>query len=290
MFGYLRPYKEELRVKDIKKYSSYYCALCNEIKKDYGRFWTFFLNYESVYILLFLESYMTNEKEEQNITCHMNPFMKKKAQINHKNLEYAAFVNMFLLEMKFEDDESDEGKLLYRFLRKRLNKKNLFQEMSQKHNRLIEVLREQSTKLHELEMEKGTIDSCAGTTGVMLSAIINYWVCSNQEDFEEEENLKKLHYHIGKLIYILDAFQDFERDVKKSQFNPMIYMQGTEEELKNKVEQIIILFKFSIKREIERVPLITNVDIVTNILTFGIEHTIERIKREKKKKCIRSAH
>lgn len=290
MFGYLRPFKEELRLKDIKKYSSYYCALCNGIKRDYGRFWTFFLNYESVYILLFLESYTANEKDEQNITCHMNPFMKKKIQINHNNLEYAAFVNMLLLEMKFEDDQSDEGNVLYGILQKRLNKKIPFQAMSQKHSNLINALKEQSIKLQELEKQKGTIDSCADTTGIMLSEIITYWLCNYQDESEEKENLKKLHYYIGKLVYILDAFEDLEKDIKKSQFNPIIYMAGTEKELQERVEQIILLLKFGIKRKLDKVSLITNADIVRNILIFGIEHTIERIKKEKKKKCTQSAH
>lgn len=56
MFGYLRPYKNELKLKDIKKYSAYYCALCKQIRKDYGIMWSAFLNYESVYVMLFLET------------------------------------------------------------------------------------------------------------------------------------------------------------------------------------------------------------------------------------------
>ena len=35
MFGYLRPFKDELLGKDLKKYNSYYCGLCNEIREVY---------------------------------------------------------------------------------------------------------------------------------------------------------------------------------------------------------------------------------------------------------------
>lgn len=290
MFGYLRPFKEELRLKDIKKYSSYYCALCNEIRKDYGKFWTLFLNYESVYILLYLESYMKNEKEENNITCHINPFMKKTVQINNENLKYAAFINMLLLELKFEDDKCDEGNVLYGILQRRLSKKKIFQNLSCDHEELVEALKEQSLQLKELEEKRGTIDSCADTTGIMLSIIIDYRIQNCQSNFEERNESKKLHYYIGKLIYILDAFEDFERDIKKNQFNPMNHMSGTQEERNERIEKIIFLLQFSIRREIKKVALAMNVDIINNILIYGIGHTVERIKREKKKKCIQSVH
>ena len=34
MFGYIRPYKEELKLKDYNFYRGFYCALCTEMGKQ----------------------------------------------------------------------------------------------------------------------------------------------------------------------------------------------------------------------------------------------------------------
>lgn len=38
MFGYMKIYKEELKVKDYRKYQAYYCGLCKRLKEKYGFF------------------------------------------------------------------------------------------------------------------------------------------------------------------------------------------------------------------------------------------------------------
>lgn len=286
MFGYLRPFKEELRIKDIKKYSSYYCALCNEIRKKYGRFWTFFLNYESIYILIFLESCTTNEKVVKSLTCHINPLMKKKIYINESNLAYAAFINMFLLELKFEDNIYDEKQILYKILRKILSNKKTFKDMHNEYSSLIKLINEQFKKLQVLEAEKGTLDSCADTTAIMLSEIIDYKIQIDQKD--KEKDFKKINYYIGKLVYILDAYEDYEKDIKKNQFNPIIYMEGEKGESEDKVIKIILLLKFCICQEINKIEWIINADIIENVLTFGIDHTVRRIDEAKKKNVYRT--
>ena len=37
MFGYVRPYKPELRFKEFDAYKAVYCSLCKEIGRRYGR-------------------------------------------------------------------------------------------------------------------------------------------------------------------------------------------------------------------------------------------------------------
>ena len=36
MFGYVTPLKSELKFKEFEYFRSYYCGLCNEIKREYG--------------------------------------------------------------------------------------------------------------------------------------------------------------------------------------------------------------------------------------------------------------
>ena len=41
MFGFIRPVKPELRVKEADRFQQVYCGLCHAIRARYGRFYTF---------------------------------------------------------------------------------------------------------------------------------------------------------------------------------------------------------------------------------------------------------
>ena len=280
MFGDLRPYREELKLKHIRLYSSYYCALCNQIRKDYGKVWTIFLNYESVYILLLLNSCHPHDLEQQKIRCHINPLMKKKIDINSKLLEYVAFVNMALLELKLEDDEADEKKILARAIRCAINNKVKYKCMHIQYYDLIERLNEETIRLHKLENCNGRIDQCADTTANMLNGIIENW---GDCRITENNMQTKLHYYLGKLIYILDAYEDLEMDSQNNNFNPIITMveeDGIERAIK-KVDSIIDLLLFLIRRQAKLFEIDSNKELIDNILTYGIDKRIRDLKGKK---------
>ena len=282
MFGYLQPYKEELLVKETRIYTGYYCALCNEIKKSYGRLLTVFLNYESVYIFIFLESLLVNKvKEKKVICCQINPLKTKNVVLNNDIVEYVAFINMLLLDLKLEDDEYDEPRLYKKILHKILCSRKKYKELCKKHEVLLKKLRGQSCILRELENKSGSIDECANTTGVMLEEIISY-SCNIDENFECNDEIKKLHFYLGKFIYILDAYEDYEKDVKKQHFNPIVGM-GEKEDALEKTKDIILLLMFLIKKNLANIACGINKEIIENITTSGVENAVRRITKEKRK-------
>ena len=52
MFGYIRPVKPELRVKEADRFQQVYCGLCHAIRARYGRFYTYFLSYDMTFFAL----------------------------------------------------------------------------------------------------------------------------------------------------------------------------------------------------------------------------------------------
>lgn len=42
MFGFIRPVKSELKVREVERFQIVYCGLCHEIRRRYGRLQTFF--------------------------------------------------------------------------------------------------------------------------------------------------------------------------------------------------------------------------------------------------------
>lgn len=287
MFGYLRPYKEELKLKDIKLYSAYYCALCNQIRKSYGILWTFFLTYESVYILIFLESIINLPVETVALKCHLNPLKKGKILINQNLLEYAAFINMILIDLKFRDDEYDEKKVLKKLLKFLLEINKKYKVAETYYCNLSNEMISESELLKELESKSASLDVCADTTANMLKSIIDNFFQINTIDNNISKISILLNGYVGKLIYILDAYEDFECDRKKGQFNPIIFMHtpnSNEKEALVKTEKILRLLKLCIAKEIEDIKFVKNEEIVENILTYGIEYSIDKIGKERKKR------
>ena len=52
MFGYVRPLKGELKVKEHEQFKAAYCGLCNTLKKRYGFFSRFLLNYDFTFLAM----------------------------------------------------------------------------------------------------------------------------------------------------------------------------------------------------------------------------------------------
>ena len=49
MFGYIKPLKAELKVKEWEVYQGIYCGLCKQLASRYGLFARMTLNYEFVW-------------------------------------------------------------------------------------------------------------------------------------------------------------------------------------------------------------------------------------------------
>ena len=72
MFGYIKPYNQELKLKEIQRYSGCYCALCDQLKRDYGFLSRFILNYDVTFLLICLDYFAAEEKDARKIRC---PYM-----------------------------------------------------------------------------------------------------------------------------------------------------------------------------------------------------------------------
>ena len=56
-------------------------------------------------------------------------------------------------------------------------------------------------------------------SGKMLAELFVY-----QEDFWSNA-LRRMGYHLGQFVYLMDAVLDYEADWKKKQFNPLFLLQ-----------------------------------------------------------------
>lgn len=109
MFGYVTVCEPELKMKDFRKYRSYYCGLCQELKEKYGFSGQMTLTYDMTFAIILLTSLYETETKTEQRRCKVHP-VKKQTMRRNEITDYAADMNLLLAYYHLEDDWADEKK------------------------------------------------------------------------------------------------------------------------------------------------------------------------------------
>ena len=83
MFGYIYVNRKELSEEDRKDYQSYYCGLCQVLKKSSGVKAQMLLNYDMTFLILLLSGLYELENKEEEFFVRFTP-VKRKLHISTK--------------------------------------------------------------------------------------------------------------------------------------------------------------------------------------------------------------
>ena len=96
--------------------------------------------------------------------------------------------------------------------------------------------------------------------------------------------IRETGFYLGKFIYLMDAYEDIEDDLKNHNYNPLknIY---TKPEFEDMIHQILTMMMAECSKAFEQLPLIDDIDILRNVLYSGVWYRYEQVreKREKEK-------
>lgn len=261
MFGYITIDKLELKVKDYYKYRAYYCGLCKTLKERYGRFGQMTLTYDMTFLILLLTSLYEQEPESGQHRCFAHP-TKKHWMLWNTFSEYAADLNIALAYYNFVDDWKDEKRLTgyagAAYLKKSCKK------IAGKYPRQCKAIEAGLKKLSACEeRNEENLDVVSDCFGEIMAELFVY-----QEDMWAE-NLKQIGYYLGKFIYLLDAYDDVEEDKKKESYNPLKVM-SEQENFEQDCDDMLQMVMAECAREIEKLPLLHEVEILRNIIYTGV--------------------
>ena len=82
MFGYVIVNKPELKIKDFDVYRSFYCGLCQCLKKEFGQLSRFSLNYDMTFLAILLTALYEPPTEEKMKRCMIHPMQKHRMYDN----------------------------------------------------------------------------------------------------------------------------------------------------------------------------------------------------------------
>ncbi len=271
MFGYITTNQPEMKVKDLELYRSYYCGLCDELFRRYGRHGQILLSYDCTFLLVLLTGMYEPEESTRLKRCLLHPAVKHR-ETKNRFCSYAADMNVLLSYCKAVDDWQDERSEKARLLALLLHNDYLkirerFPRQEEAVSRNIKALRreERSSSAKTAGDDLLMIDRVSAYTGRFLGEL-----CAPYEDIWTRD-LKAVGFYLGKFLYLMDAYDDLEKDREKGNYN--VLLQLYEEDPENfaaKVKELLLDMAACCCKAFERLPIVKNVDILRNVLYSGI--------------------
>lgn len=291
MFGYIFPDKPELKVKEYELFKAYYCGLCKAIGGNCGQVARFALNYDSSFLGMLLSSFKSSGETIRFEKCPASPFVKKPVVKQSEVLKYAADMNVLLAYHKLQDDFKDEKSVKSLMLMGIFN--SAFRRSSKRNIEKEKKIRQRLDELAEIEKSGcRSVDEAAEPFARLTEELFLYEPLCDLE--KNKRLLKWFGYNIGKWIYIIDAYDDVEKDIKNKNYNPILnqfcYNNEKVPEFRDRIrENIGFTLTYSLSevgKAFELLDIKKNKDILENIIYGGMHNKTLQILN--KRSCERN--
>ena len=274
MFGYVLVNKPELKIKEFDRYKSYYCGLCHKLKERHGNLGRMTLNFDMTFLVMLLADLYDAKDVETCSRCIVHPVNKHCSRVNEVT-EYCADMCVLLTYFKCLDDWNDERKLGKAALAKLLKRKcKKVEERFPDKVKFVESKLDELARIENMTLGKEdsegiqnrhiqSIDDAARTFGELMAEIFVY------KDDIWKQDLYKVGFYLGKYIYLLDAYEDLEKDLKEGRYNPLKEICHSDD-YEEQVLDLLMLMIGECTDAFERLPLVENIEILRNILYSGV--------------------
>lgn len=273
MFGYVKPDVPYLYVKDETLYNALYCQLCKSIGSECGQCARFSLTYDLAFLSAVIHNLTKTDVVIKRSHCVVHPVRKKPMAKPDEVSSVLAVLNVVLAYYKLTDDVEDGGK--GRFARIFLS--SGFKRAAKKHPELVEIVRRNYEALRTLEKNgEKSIDKTADPFALMVAELGDTLLGE-----KASESSYLFFYSLGKWIYLIDALDDYDKDLKKKNYNPFYcaYEKSDYETLRRECGEEIAFIMSSalngISQGLSGLKFGFNADLIRNVALRG---TTERTK------------
>lgn len=288
MFGYVRPYKPDMRVCEFDAYKAVYCGLCHQLGKTFGHFARFTLNYDFTFLAVLASAVNPDFAGFTKKICPANPLKKKQALNLCKELKLSAAAAMIIFYYKICDNISDSG-FLKKFGYLLLKPAAAFYKRRAKkqYPAVYDCISRELMRQKKIERSAAGVDLAADPTAAALGGVFE----SLSENAAQKRVLYRFGYLLGRWIYLIDAADDFEDDIKSKNFNPFVNKLKTESADKESIfamisesEKILNFTVTELAKAYELVEIHRFKPIIDNIIYLGLKNTQDALFEKKKEK------
>ena len=204
----------------------HYCGTCKVIGREYGQASRLFLNHDTVLVAEIITALSGAPEWGAAIESRNCFHLPKRSDAAPSVLRYTAAATVLLASAKIQDHASDSGKLRWRVLANWLNPR---------YRRAAAELRKCGVRVGEIERQLATqqrrealhesLESLAEPTCFATAEICRH-AAGPAGDPEFAPALEKFGRRFGYLVYLLDAWEDYEQDVARGDFNAFRALYG----------------------------------------------------------------
>lgn len=280
MFGYVKTDYPNMYVKDTVLYKAAYCGLCKSIGKTCGIKGRFLLNYDLTFFSVLLHNLCDLDMKIEKKHCIIHPISKRPIAATDSLTDRIAALNVILARYKLNDDviDSGKGRLARAFFGK------AYKRAKKAEPQLDLIVSQRYGELLALERAGcDSIDRSADPFGCMMADIASLFLGELSDEATAD-----LFYALGKWIYLIDALDDFDKDLKKNSFNVFVNAfpeADCKEELLKKFGQDVFITFGGVLTQIaeatKRLKYKFNHDLTDNVLINGLREQTKKIMENK---------
>ncbi len=275
MFGYVKPDLPYLYMKDDTLYKALYCGICKSIGKCSGTCARFTLTYDCAFLSAVIHNILGKDVVIKREHCIIHPITKRPiAKPDDISISIGA-LNVILAYFKIVDDINDNGR--GRFAKLFLNK--AFKKAKKHEPELERIVRENYAELSQLEKEgESSIDKIADPFANLLAQLSDELLGD-----KKTQDSYQFFYNFGKWIYLIDALDDYDKDVKKGNYNPfyVAYKAQSFNDLKKENgEEISFIMSATlagIEQSFNGLKFAFNADLIRNVSLRGTVETTKKV-------------
>lgn len=319
MYGFVRPAKSDLKIKEFVRYRGVYCCLCHSLAEYYGFLPRFTVNYDLTFLLLLLRSFDKDEKNLEARRCSKYLGKNKLTAAVDEDSKFCAALSIFLANSKFEDNLLDKEKVFLSktargaFFYSYQKAKNDYPEIEKKIKKYLPatLLAEQNDEKRCLELWQNEwrkvqsffLDETVSCDNLLMkiaeqdlnrtlfpeAAVVfsdlmeDLFVYAAEIKSLDEATKRAMFFvarYLARWIYLIDALADFDDDKEQGKHNPFKGFANFTE-AKSFVNDILLFAEAEIDFYLSRMNFCQDAEIFQNIAQLGLPETRSCILQKK---------
>jgi hypothetical protein len=242
------------------------------------------LSYDAVFLAM-LHAATTDRPETIRVfRCGTHPWRKRNLAMSAEEIDYAADIMLLLGYHKLRDDRMDEKRL--RGFAGETLLRSAYRKIKSAWPEKTLAMEKQLDALSALELaHEPRADAAAEPFALLMAEALDYPGIENVPMRKRSpvtpstyidglrQAYRKIGYHLGKWIYLIDAADDLETDIRHDNYNPFRYGERD-------VEQLQLSLKLSLSEIADTMallPIRKNRAIIENIVYVGLNIKTEEI-------------
>ncbi|MDR2087900.1 MAG: DUF5685 family protein [Clostridiales Family XIII bacterium] len=297
MLGYITPEKGELKLREFEVYGAYYCGICRAVGARRGPLPRLLLSYDFAFLALLLSAVFDAPDALTPFRCPVHPMRKRAVAKPSPVMEYAADMMLLSAYYKLRDDRLDErglrglrGSAGELFLRGAV--RGIRESHPDKSRELDACMRE----LDRIEREScASFDRAAEPFARFMGEMLDYDGPAKPDlppkrAGNARHALRRMGHSLGKWIYLIDAYDDAEADLRRGVYNPLTLCHGFglaenagesaarfRERIAERVRFAATLYLSELAELAALLPIEKNKGILENIIYMGLLRRTEEI-------------